>query len=124
MYATDATRLSGELRHDLSSLGDDLGVQEAMMETWLSYAFFLLHCLKCQQVPYAIKDESLWTGLDSLKHHEAQYFTKCQPPMEASQRSRGPWSVKLFQELTLKAKTNESQKRATQIWVHLAAVAY
>ena len=52
MYATDATRLSGELRHDLSSLGDDLGVQDAMMETWLSYAFFLLHCLKCQQVPF------------------------------------------------------------------------
>eukprot|EP00439_Symbiodinium_sp_Y106_P054011 s3398_g7.t1 len=125
-YLADHKRVGGRVKNKLLSLAQTLRVKETRLELWLSYWWFLLHCLLRMTGRWAISDvtQQEWMlDIEPLSGPESAYFLRSIKPLESSQRRRAPFAVALFAKLR-DWSPRASEARIFKLWFHLVAIMY
>ena len=128
IYSVDAGRLTGEAKAQVLNLAVRLRVQPCHYDLWLSYSFFLLHCIFRMTGAWDVGDvvRSRWIGdggLGSLTQQEDAYFNHSVPSMDSSQRRRSPFATSLYGRLR-SWHASGPERRALQLWMHLVCIMY
>ena len=121
LHLRDADRVQVHVREKLLRVAAKLGVVSAGQSLFLSYSFFLVHCLFRMSGPWQI-DESLrlsWLAsgsLEELSEVDCATMQRVVPHMDASQRRRIPRVLRLYHELSSWTDRTSSSSACRPYW--------
>ena len=114
---------------EVRKLGEQLGVRNEMMPTWMSFSYFLVQWVLKGTDDFRPSEtvSGNWLGtLADLTESEAVYFSDRLGSLEPAHARRELWSAALYRRLCLWGSAGEASfpARVLQVWAHLVSCCF